>query len=329
MSSDHPKAASYRGRTVCVTGGAGFIGSHITRALVDCGATVRVIDDFSNGREENLSAIRNRITLIHGSILDESALREATQDAEIIFHQAAVTSVPRSLDDPLGCHEVNATGTAHVLEAARRNHERAPCRVIYAASSSMYGDQPTSPKVESLCPAPLSPYAASKLAGESLLRAYAASYALPCLSLRYFNIFGPGQRADSPYAAVLPIFAERMMRGEKPTVYGDGTQTRDFTHVINVVHANLLAGAAPAEQLRGEPVNIACGKSYSLLELVERMAGLLGVEPRCEFAPPRPGDVVHSHASIQRARDLLGYEPQISFDAGLADTIDAVRAQRA
>lgn len=329
MNDVHPSAAAYLDRTVCVTGGAGFIGSHLTRALFDCGATVRVIDDFSNGREENLHPIRDRITLVHGSILNENALREATADAEIIFHEAALTSVPRSLEDPVLCHDVNATGTLRVLEAARCNHVRSPCRVIYAASSSVYGDQPTSPKVETLCPAPLSPYAASKLAGESMLRAYAASFGLPGVSLRYFNIFGPGQRADSPYAAVVPIFADHMMRGEKPTIYGDGQQTRDFTHVSNVVHANLLAGAAPAEQLRGEVVNIACGESYSLLELVNRIAALLGVEPSCNFAPPRIGDVKHSHASIEHARKLLGYKPVTNFNGGLADAINAFRTQRA
>ncbi len=311
-------------RRVCVTGGAGFIGSHLCDALLQNGAEVAVIDDLSNGLESNIAHLRDRIRFVRGSILDPIALKHATEDASIIFHQAAITSVPRSVREPELYHEVNATGTLRVLEAARKLKN---CRVIYAASSSAYGDQadPSAPKVESMCPQPLSPYAATKYAGEHLLRAYAHCYGLPCVSLRYFNIFGPRQRADSPYAAVIPIFAQAMMNGRKPLIYGDGEQTRDFTHVSNAVHANLLA-ATTENPLRGEVVNIACGESYSLLELVKRMASLLSLEPTYQLGEKRVGEVKHSRASIEVAHTLLGYQPVMRFEHGLADAVQHYQA---
>ncbi len=330
---------AYRDRPVCVTGGAGFIGSHLVERLVHLGAKVRVIDDLSNGRAENLESVRDRIRFIRGSILDPVALDEAiVSDGGVcvVFHEAALASVPRSIEEPALYHEVNATGTLRVLEAARQaGADRGggtgvlPVPVIYAASSSAYGDQPESPKVESMCPQPLSPYAASKLAGESLLLAYANCYQLPCLSLRYFNIYGARQRADSPYAAVIPIFAELMRSGRKPTIHGDGSQTRDFTHVANAVHANLLAGAAPVENLRGGVVNVGCGVSMSVLELAKRIAVALDAPAEFEFAPPRAGDVMHSLANIERARQLIGYEPLMDFDEGLHLTLSPNRASAA
>jgi UDP-glucose 4-epimerase len=313
--------SAYRDRDVCVTGGAGFIGSHLARALVGLGARVRVLDDLSNGSESNLADLAERIRLIRGSILDPIALEQATVGTEMIFHEAAMVSVPRSVDEPILCHEINATGTMRVLEAARA---KAPdCRVIFAASSSAYGDLAQSPKVETMCPQPLSPYAASKLAGEHMVAAYAHTLQVPAISLRYFNIFGPNQRGDTPYAGVIPIFINAMREGRSPTIFGDGTQTRDFTFVANAVHANLLAGACPREKLVGQSVNVGCGRSYSLLELVARLGEIMGVEPKYELAPARVGDVKHSCASIDLAGEVLGYEPIVAFEQGLAETVRA------
>lgn len=300
-----------------MTGGAGFIGSHISQALVEHGSHVAVIDDFSNGRDENLAPIRDRIRLVRGSILDPEALCSACAGAEVIFHQAALCSVPRSVEQPMEYHQVNATGTLRVLEAARTAKAK---RIVFAASSSAYGDSPALPKVETMPPEPMSPYAASKCAAEFMVRAYAHCYGLSTISLRYFNIFGPRQRADSPYAAVVPRFAEALVAGKKPVIFGDGTQTRDFTHVANAVHANLLAGSSE-KPLRGEVVNIACGRSYDLLHLVRAMANMLGASPKCDFAPLRVGEVMHSSADISAARALIGYEPVMTFEDGLRDTL--------
>ncbi len=315
MSIDLQNA--FEGQRVCVTGGAGFIGSHLTDALVNHGADVCVLDDFSQGLAENLAQVADRVRIVRGSILDSDALGEACADAELIFHLAALTSVPGSIDKPREYYEVNATGTLGVLETARAVGAK---RVIFAASSSVYGDNPALPKVESMSPEPMSPYAVAKCASEYMLRAYAQCYGLSAVSLRYFNIFGSRQRPDSPYAAVVPRFAEALSQGRKPTIYGDGTQTRDFTHVSNAVHANLLAGACPTPLL-GEVVNVACGKSYNLLELVERMAAILDSDSECEFLPPRVGEVLHSCASIDAAQTVLGYEPVMNFDEGLRDAL--------
>jgi nucleoside-diphosphate-sugar epimerase len=309
----------YRGCPVCVTGGAGFIGSHLCEALVTLGAEVSIIDDLSTGSEENLQAIHERVRFVHGSILDPAALIQAAGDARIIFHQAAATSVPASVEQPQRYHEINATGTLRVLEAARLGTST-ETRVISASSSSVYGDREESPVRETMMPRPLSPYAASKCAGELLLRTYAACYGVSGVSLRYFNVFGARQRPDSPYAAVIPKFAQALIRKERPVIYGDGTQTRDFTHVGNAVRANLLAGACTAE-LTGQAINIACGSSTNLLELLAMMAQILGVEADPEHAPPRIGDVLHSQADITRARELLDYEPAMSLADGLKDTL--------
>lgn len=309
----------YQDLPVCVTGGAGFIGSHLVDALVAAGAKVSVIDDMSNGRDENLAAVRGKIRFVKGSILDSRSLDEAVGGAKLIFHEAALGSVPASVEHPVEYQEVNSTGTLRVLEAARKHGVQ---RVVYAASSAAYGEKPDLPKVETMAPDTLSPYAATKLAAELLLRSYSHCYGLSTLNLRYFNIFGPRQRPDSPYAAVIPMFAAALKAGKKPTIFGDGTQTRDFTYIANVVHANLLAGAS-SNSLKGETVNIACGKRYSLLHLLNVMADALGVKAEAIFGPPRAGDVQHSEASIDAAGTLIGYEPIVSFEEGMRQTLAA------
>ena len=307
----------YQGRTVCVTGGAGFIGAHLAHALVHHGASVSVIDDLSNGREANLAPIKDRVRFVRGSVLDHRALESAMSGAGIVFHLAAIASVPRSVREPALYTRVNATGTLRVLQAAR---DAGAQRLVYAASSSAYGSRGELPRVESAAPDPQSPYAAAKCAGEYMLRAFARCYGLPCISLRYFNIFGPRQRHDSPYAAVIPRFVKTLLQGGDPTIYGDGSQTRDFTYVANAVHANLLAGLTTAG-LRGQVVNIASGRSATVLELLTAIAGLLGLQPRYRLAPPRTGEVRHSLASVDAARDLLGYEPLTDFHTGLEHTV--------
>jgi len=316
---------AYRGRCVCVTGGAGFIGSHLCEALTRLGAQVSVIDDLSSGTPENLDGLDVR--LVRASILDPAALMEAVGDSEVIFHHAALTSVPGSVERPAAYHEVNATGTLRVLEAARVRPAAggtAPARIVFAASSSAYGDLDVDPIVETVVPRPRSPYAVSKCAGEQLLRAYCLCYGISGVSLRYFNIFGPRQPPGSSYAAVIPLFTTALLDGVRPTIYGDGTQTRDFTHVTNAVQANLLAGASQ-EPLAGEVVNVGCGTRTTVLDLLARIAGLIGVEPVHDLAPGRVGDVLHSRADITRAAELLGYKPITDLDTGLRDTIDYYR----
>lgn len=308
-----PTHRSYEGQRVCVTGGAGFIGSHIVDGLVHRGARVSVIDDFSNGHEANLAAVADRITLHRGSILDAALLDRAVADCELVFHEAALASVPESVEHPLRYAEVNDAGTLALLEAARRAGVR---RVVYAASSSAYGDRPESPKQESLAPAPTSPYAVSKLAGEFWLRSHAACYGLETIALRYFNVFGPRQRADSPYSAVIPRFVDALRSGSRPTIFGDGTQTRDFVSVFDVAWANLLAGSVPTP-LQGDAVNIGLGTGTSLLELLGMLGELLGLPSEATFAPARAGDVMHSTASIELARTLIGFEPVVGFRKGL------------
>ena len=316
---------AYEGRRVCVTGGAGFIGGHLVEALVRQRAVVSVIDDLSSGHESNLHSVRSSIRFVRGSILDEAAMRDAARGSEILFHEAALCSVPRSVEQPALYEQVNATGTLRVLEAARSEGVK---RVVYAASSSAYGDAPTLPKIEAMPVDCLSPYAATKQAGEQLVRAYAMCYGISGVSLRYFNIFGPRQRPDSPYAAVIPLFTDALLRGRTPMIYGDGTQTRDFTHVGNAVHANLLAGAID-RQLRGEIVNVGCGVAFSLRVLLEAIGKALGVDATAQFDPPRAGDVKHSLADIGLARSLLGYEPIVEFEPGLRQTVEWMAAEHA
>lgn len=309
--------AAYAECPVCVTGGAGFIGSHIVAALDQLGAKVTVIDNLSNGRRENIERSSERVTFIEGSILDASAIQSAVKGAKIVFHLAALGSVPASVESPMKFQEANATGTMAVLEAARQSGVG---RVVYSASSSAYGNTPTLPKIETMSPDPLSPYAVTKLEGEHLCRAWSVCYGMSAVSLRYFNIFGPRQRPDSQYAAVIPKFATSVRQGISPTIFGDGGQTRDFTHVDNAVHANLLAGSAK-QKFQGEMMNIGCGSKYSLLDLLDQMNAILGTKILAKFAPTRQGDVRDSMASIGKAKDLIGYEPVIEFAEGLRRTL--------
>ncbi|CAG0981992.1 UDP-glucose 4-epimerase [Phycisphaerales bacterium] len=313
----------YEGREVCVTGGAGFIGGHLCDALLSLGAAIRVIDDLSNSSLEHLSGLIDlepeRVRFVHGSILDDDALKEAMAGAQSVFHLAAMGSVPLSIEKPQRTWSVNATGTVRVLEAARGAKAQ---RVVYAASSSAYGDQPELPKVESQIPKPLSPYAASKLAGEHLMSVWANCYALSTASLRYFNIFGPRQNPDSAYAAVVASFVKSVLAGEPPTVFGDGSQTRDFTFVGNAVLATLLAGACQS-RLSGQVVNVGTGRRVSILELatgLTRQCAVPHLQP--VFRPSRTGDVAHSLADITQARNLLGYEPFTALEDGLGETVE-------
>ena len=313
-----------------MTGGAGFIGSHLVDALVGLGAAVSVIDDLSNSTLDHVADVIGhdpaRCRFVHGSILDPEALASAVEGADAVLHLAALCSVPRSVDEPGRSWAVNATGTLRVLEAARA---AGVARVVYSASSSAYGDAAELPKREGAVPLPLSPYAAGKLAGEHLCSSWSASYGLSTVSLRYFNVFGPRQPADSPYAGVIPAFARRLEAGQRPRVEGDGEQTRDFTYVANVVYANLLA-ATSEKPLAGEAVNVGAGVSTSINELAGLMAEAHGrPELTPEHVEARAGDVRHSLADAGRARELLGYEPFIDFRTGLGLAVEWYRTAAA
>jgi nucleoside-diphosphate-sugar epimerase len=304
-----------RGVRTLVTGGAGFIGSHLAHALAELGSMVTVIDDLSGGGDP--AALPAAVKFVRASILDQQSLAECTAGCEFVFHEGALGSVPRSIEQPRLYHEVNITGTLNVLEAARKAGVK---RVIFAASSSAYGDNPGLPKVETMPPRPLSPYAATKLAGEALLAAYAASYPVDTVSLRYFNIFGPRQNPDSAYAAVIAAFAKAMLAGRRPIIYGDGEQTRDFTYVDNVVLANLLA-TKTQRSLAGAVINIACGRRVTINDLVGAMGDLLGCrELKPIYEPARAGDVKDSLADLSVAKAVLGYEPIVGFREGLEIT---------
>jgi nucleoside-diphosphate-sugar epimerase len=299
-----------------VTGGAGFIGSSLARALVARGDRVRVIDDLSSGRRENLADLSRDIELIEADIRDEAALAGALDGIELVFHEAAVPSVPRSLADPLRSHEANATGTLQLLQAARRAGVR---RLVYAASSSAYGDTPTLPKVETMRPMPLSPYAVSKLAGEHYCQVFAGAYGLETVCLRYFNVFGPHQDPNSEYAAVIPRFVTAALGAKGVTIYGDGTQSRDFCFIDNVVEANLAA--ATASGVSGSVFNVACGAAINLNDVVKLVGELVGHAVPISYVPGRVGDVKHSLADITAARERLGYRGAISFAEGLQRTV--------
>jgi UDP-glucose 4-epimerase len=306
---------------VLVTGGAGFIGSHLVRACLEAGDRVRVLDDFSTGREANLRDVRADVELLRGSVADFARVQAAVEGCEVVYHQAALPSVPRSIEEPLESHAANATGTLHVLEAARRSGVR---RVVYAASSSAYGDTEVLPKTESMPTRPLSPYALQKLVGEEYARQYTQLFSLETASLRYFNVFGPRQDPNSPYAAVIPLFTRAAARGERPRIFGDGQQSRDFTYVADVVAANLAAARGPRESA-GEVFNVACGGRVTLLELLERICKALDrppIEPI--FEPPRAGDVRHSQADVSKARRLLGWSARVSLDEGLRETARSI-----
>jgi UDP-glucose 4-epimerase len=302
--------------TYIVTGGAGFIGSHIAERLLRDGHRVRIIDNFSTGKRENLAALGDAVELHEVSITDLDALHPIFTGADYVFHQAALASVPRSIDDPLATHHANVTGTLNVLIAAR---DAGVKRVVYAASSSAYGDSPYEAKSEAHIPAPLSPYGVSKLAAEYYCQAFTHVYGLETVALRYFNVFGPRQDETSQYAAVIPRFVSAMLRGEPPTIYGDGAQARDFTYIDNVVHGNLLAMGAPGAA--GQVINLALGGSISLLDLAARINRLLGTDIAPVHTPPRKGDIVRSRAAIDKAIELLDFAPVVDFDTGLARTI--------
>jgi len=303
-----------------VTGGAGFIGSHIVEQLVRDGESARVLDNFATGKRENLAPFSARIELFEGDLRDKADCARACAGVEIIFHEGAVPSVPKSVEDPATSHEANVDGTFNILMAARQ----AGCRrVIYAASSSAYGDQPELPKRETARPDPLSPYAVNKLVGEHYLSVFHKCWGLETISLRYFNVFGPRQDPKSQYAAAIPAFVTAILRGEPPTVYGDGEQTRDFTYIENVVHANLLAARAP--KLSGEVINVACGERVSVNQIIQEVNQLLGKSIRPNYVPQRPGDVKHSLADISLARQIIGFEPVVGFAEGLSRAIDWYR----
>lgn len=305
-----------------VTGGAGFIGSHIAEALLARGERVRIFDNLSTGRAANLAVLRGRAELIHGDLRDFQAVEAAVNDVAVIFHQGALASVPRSIADPVSSLETNINGTHNILLAARNAGVR---RVIYASSSSVYGNTPTLPKREDMPTSPMSPYAVQKLTGELLCGVFTRVYGLETVALRYFNVFGPRQDPTSQYAAVIPRFLTALLEKKRPVVFGDGEQTRDFTYIDNVVHANLLA--IDAASAAGRAMNIGCGSSVSLNTVLRLAAELLNTSAEAEYREARGGDVRDSLADIGLAKELLGYEPQVDFREGLTRTIDALRAQ--
>jgi UDP-glucose 4-epimerase len=308
-----------------VTGGAGFIGSNLVAHLLDAGHTVRVLDNFSTGKRENLAAFQDRIDLIEGDLVNREDVRKAVQDIEVILHHAALASVPRSVEDPLDSNEANVTGTLNLLVAARDAGVR---RIVYASSSALYGDQAVEkPKAETMAPLPISPYGVAKLAAEYYCQVFYSTYGLETVSLRYFNVFGPRQDPQSMYAAVIPRFITAMLKGDRPVIYGDGEQTRDFTYIGNVIAGNMLAASAPAKRIAGQVMNLAAGGQTSLNTLVSLIREVAGVDVQPIYDEPRLGDIKHSQADIHKARDLLGYEPAISFLEGLRLTIDWYRNQ--
>ncbi len=312
----------FNGQRVLVTGGAGFIGSHLCEALITLGAQVTAFDDLSGGDTANFDSFKDqagdRLQFVKGTILDSDALAGVTEGRRYVFHQAALASVPRSVAEPRLFNQVNVDGTLNVLEAARAAKAE---RVVFASSSSAYGDSEVLPKVETMPPQPKSPYAANKLAGEHLMRAWASSYGLDTAALRYFNIFGTRQNANSAYAAVIAAFAKVLIGNEAPLIYGDGLQSRDFTFVHNAVHANLLA-ARSEKPIGGQEINIACGERVTVNELAELMAQMMG-KPHlvASHRPDRTGDVKHSLADLTRAREVLGYQPIVDFRTGLEPTL--------
>jgi UDP-glucose 4-epimerase len=305
-----------------ITGGAGFIGSNIARKLVSLGEEVVILDDFSTGKKENLEDLRDGVEVIEGDICDFGTVNGATEGADYVLHHAAVVSVPRSVEEPARSNAVNVDGTLNCLLAARDAGVRC---FVFAASSSAYGDSVELPKREDMKSEPLSPYGVSKLVGEMYCRVFNDVYGLQTVSLRYFNIFGPYQDPQSQYAAVVPIFITRLLKGERPTIYGDGEQSRDFTYIDNAVEANLAA--VKSAKAAGKVVNVACGKRYTLNELARKLSGLTQTDIEPIYDDPRPGDIMHSLGDITAARDLLGYDPRITFEEGLKKTVAWFRAR--
>jgi len=312
-------------RRFLVTGGAGFIGSHLVERLAGDGHEVRVLDNFSSGRLANLAFPRHEgaVEIVRGDLRDRACVEAAADGVEVIFHQAALRSVPQSIADPLGTNDQNVTGTLHVLEAARRHAVR---RVVYASSSSVYGEQPELPKREEQAPAPISPYGASKLASEQYAAVWSRLYGVETVGLRYFNVFGPRQDPESEYAAVIPKFILAALGREPVEIHGDGEQSRDFTYVDNVVDANLAA--AEADGAAGEVFNVGVGDRITLLDIVAELETLLVRRIRRRHTPARAGDVKHSQAAIDKACRVLGYSPEVAFDEGLRRTIEYFQAHR-
>ena len=304
-----------------VTGGAGFIGSNTVDELVRRGHSVVVLDDLSSGREENLSEIRNKITLIKGSITDIEVVRKAMHEAEYVLHLAARTSVPRSVKDPIETNKINIDGTLNVLVAAKEMKVK---RVIFAASSSAYGETPTLPKVETMRPQPISPYGVTKYVGELYGQAFGRCYGLENVALRYFNVFGPRQDPSSPYSGVLAKFCTAFLEEIQPVVFGDGEQTRDFTYVDNAVQANLLACEAP--NVSGKTFNVGTGERTSLNEVLRALGKIAGKPQEAKYDPARDGDIRDSQADISQAREFLGYDPQVGFEQGLSRTFEWYRS---
>ncbi|MGA1198809.1 MAG: SDR family oxidoreductase [Candidatus Latescibacterota bacterium] len=306
-----------------VTGGAGFIGSNLVKTLLDQGHAVRVLDNFSTGKRENLGPFQDRIDLIEGDIRSYHIVHEAARDIEVIFHQGALPSVPRSIHDPITSNQVNVEGTLNILNAARDTGVR---RVTYASSSSIYGENPALPKQEEMTPQPISPYAVAKLAGEKYCQVFTRTYGLETVSLRYFNVFGCGQDPQSQYAAVVPLFISAFLDGSQITVNGDGEQSRDFTFIDNVVQANILAATAP--KAAGEVFNIACGARMTLNQMLNHIRTFTENVTEVIYGPSRSGDVKHSQADIQKARDILNYNPLVSAEMGLRLSVEWYRAIR-
>lgn len=303
-----------------VTGGAGFIGSNICRKLVSQGRFVRVVDNLLTGKKSNLASILDKIDFMEADMGDERVARSAMKDIDVVLHEGALPSVPRSVDDPAATHRHCVDATFTLLLAARDARVK---RFVYASSSSAYGDTPTLPKVETMMPAPLSPYAAAKLVGEYYCSVFYKVYGLQTISLRYFNVFGPNQDPTSQYAAAIPAFVTSILKDKPPTIYGDGEQSRDFTYVDNVVDANLLA--ARAKQTKGEVINIACGEAVTVNEIIDMINEILGKTVKPIYTAPRPGDVKHSLADITLAKKLIGFKPKVSFRQGLEKSIDWYR----
>jgi len=301
-----------------VTGGAGFIGCNLVRHILAAGHDVVVLDNFATGKRENLTDVADGIELIEGDVRDRKAVAGAVKGCGAIFHEAALGSVPRSIEDPQTSHDVNVNGTVNILNAAR---EAGVKRVVFASSSSIYGDQAESPKHEGMVPQPISPYAAGKVACEAYMRGYAAVYGLETLCLRYFNVFGPYQDPHGPYAAVIPAFVSRLLRGSRPVVFGDGEQSRDFCYVENVCMANWQAAHAGAEVCDGRAINIACERGVTINQVLGQLKDLLATDVEATYTDERPGDVKHSLADVTAAKVAIGYEPKMYFDEGLASAI--------
>lgn len=305
-----------------VTGGAGFIGSNIVTELLRQNKDVRVIDNFSTGRKQNLDPLMNRIELIDGDIRDYWTVIEAVKDVDYVLHQAALPSVQRSVQNPLTSNDVNLGGTLNLLEAARHAGVK---KFVLASSSSVYGESEELPKHEKMMPSPLSPYAVTKLTCEYYATVYDRLYDLPCVALRYFNVFGPNQDPTSHYSAVIPLFINALLTGNQPVIFGDGLQSRDFTYVSNAVYANILA--AESEDVRGEIFNVACGERYTLLDLLKDLNDIIGTDIEPVFDQPRPGDIKHSMASIEKVETKLGYKMLVGFKKGLEKTVEHFRQE--